>query len=364
MGTTPANAMNQSGVKGIVTWDGTATESTQALTQYNVLTGSANANAFNQITPSATSGIPFISQGASAQPVYGTAVVGGGGTGNTTFTAYSVITAGTTATGAFQNVSGVGTSGQVLTSNGASALPTWQPASSGGGSNTAAFMYDDFFSPSQVNLTNDSCLRSGLNWITAGGYAGPSWPNAAGDNGHCGVIGNASTSLYGQLFLQGTPPNTNTYVPIYLGGGTVTLTWIFKIVNISVSSPRYTLLMGLSDTYETTAPANFAGISYTDNVNSGNWQYITTAASTSTTNNSSTAGATGWHNFTMTVNAGGTSVSFVLDGVTLGSNTTHIPASTAGLSPYFIISRAVGTVAANTVLIDMMSCNINFTTAR
>lgn len=52
-----------------------------------------------------------------------------GGTGNTSFTAYSVICAGTTSTGAFQNVSGVGTSGQVLTSNGAAALPTWQTGS-------------------------------------------------------------------------------------------------------------------------------------------------------------------------------------------------------------------------------------------
>jgi hypothetical protein len=58
--------------------------------------------------------------------------VAGGGTGNSTFTAYSVICAGTTATGAFQNVSGVGTSGYVLTSNGASALPTWQAASGSG----------------------------------------------------------------------------------------------------------------------------------------------------------------------------------------------------------------------------------------
>lgn len=49
-----------------------------------------------------------------------------GGTANSTFTAYSVICAGTTATGAFQNVSGLGSSGQVLTSNGAGALPTWQ----------------------------------------------------------------------------------------------------------------------------------------------------------------------------------------------------------------------------------------------
>jgi hypothetical protein len=56
-----------------------------------------------------------------------------GGTGNNTFTAYSLIAAGTTPTGTFQNVSGVGTSGQVLTSNGAGALPTWQTAGGGSG---------------------------------------------------------------------------------------------------------------------------------------------------------------------------------------------------------------------------------------
>lgn len=49
-----------------------------------------------------------------------------GGTGNTTFTAFSVICAGSTATGALQNVSGVGSSNQVLVSNGPGVLPSWQ----------------------------------------------------------------------------------------------------------------------------------------------------------------------------------------------------------------------------------------------
>lgn len=49
-----------------------------------------------------------------------------GGTGDSSLTAYSVLTGGTTSTGAIQSVSGVGTSGQALVSNGASALPTWQ----------------------------------------------------------------------------------------------------------------------------------------------------------------------------------------------------------------------------------------------
>jgi len=49
-----------------------------------------------------------------------------GGTGVTSSTAYAVICGGTTSTGAHQSVASVGTAGQVLTSNGAGALPTFQ----------------------------------------------------------------------------------------------------------------------------------------------------------------------------------------------------------------------------------------------
>jgi len=54
-----------------------------------------------------------------------------GGTGLSTTTAYSVVFTGTTATGNFQATAGPGTSGHVLTSNGAGALPTFQAASGG-----------------------------------------------------------------------------------------------------------------------------------------------------------------------------------------------------------------------------------------
>ena len=59
-----------------------------------------------------------------------------GGTGLTSLTAYAVLCGGTTATGAMQQVSGVGNANDVLTSNGAGALPTWQ-APSGAGANAA-----------------------------------------------------------------------------------------------------------------------------------------------------------------------------------------------------------------------------------
>jgi hypothetical protein len=49
-----------------------------------------------------------------------------GGTGDVSFTAFAVVAGGTTSTGALQTVSGLGSANQVLTSNGAGALPTWQ----------------------------------------------------------------------------------------------------------------------------------------------------------------------------------------------------------------------------------------------
>ena len=58
----------------------------------------------------------------------GTLPVAAGGTGAASATAYGVICGGTTTTGAYQSVSSVGTTGQVLTSNGAGAIPSFQAA--------------------------------------------------------------------------------------------------------------------------------------------------------------------------------------------------------------------------------------------
>lgn len=58
--------------------------------------------------------------------VAGTLPVANGGTGVATATAYALIAGGTTGAGALQSIASVGTSGQVLKSNGAGALPTFQ----------------------------------------------------------------------------------------------------------------------------------------------------------------------------------------------------------------------------------------------
>lgn len=125
----------------------TVTTALTGLTQYNVLVG-AGTSTITKVAPSATSGVPLVSQGAAADPVFGTASVAGGGTGATTLTGVltgngtspitgSAVTQYTVllgdASNAVTNVSGTGTSGQVLTSNGAGAAPTWQASGSGSG---------------------------------------------------------------------------------------------------------------------------------------------------------------------------------------------------------------------------------------
>jgi len=119
-GTATANQVLLSGASTTPAW---STATYPATTTINQLLYSSAANTISGLS-TANNGVLLTS--GSGVPSIGTATVAVGGTGNTTFTAYSVICAGTTATGAFQNVSGVGSSGQVLTSNGASALPTWQ----------------------------------------------------------------------------------------------------------------------------------------------------------------------------------------------------------------------------------------------
>lgn len=56
-----------------------------------------------------------------------------GGTGVASTTAYAVVCGGTSSTAALQPVASVGSAGQVLTSNGAGNLPTFQAAGGGGG---------------------------------------------------------------------------------------------------------------------------------------------------------------------------------------------------------------------------------------
>lgn len=140
--------------------------------------------------------------------------VANGGTGVTSFTPYAVITGGTTSTGPVQQVSGLGSSGQVLTSNGAAALPTWQPAS--GGANTAL--------SNLAAVAINTALIPGSAAGSDFGSATLPWKDIylAGSSGTPGTnnFKFTGTSTSGTRTI--TLPNSNTTVPIF--SQTVTFT--------------------------------------------------------------------------------------------------------------------------------------------
>jgi trimeric autotransporter adhesin len=101
------------GSGSITTVGATNTLTTQltGLTQYNLLVGQGTTT-IGKIVPSATSGIPLISQGSSSYPIYGTTVVAGGGTGSTSFNINGVVISNTTTGGALTSLTL--TNGQVV----------------------------------------------------------------------------------------------------------------------------------------------------------------------------------------------------------------------------------------------------------
>lgn len=115
--------------------NGGGTGRTTSTTAFGTICAGTTATGALQTVAPGTAGQTLISAGAAALPAYGTLGVTGGGTGlATATTAYGVVCAGTTATGAFQVLNSLGTAGQVLTSNGAGLLPSFQSNPAGSGS--------------------------------------------------------------------------------------------------------------------------------------------------------------------------------------------------------------------------------------
>jgi len=244
------NSINEQ-TTGISGFTGTAFTGTAAV-QYNLITGAATSSAINNVAPSATTGIPLISQGAAVQPAFGTAVVAGGGTGNTTFTAYSVITAGTTSTGPFQNVSGLGSSGQRLTSNGAAALPTWQ-AASGGAASSYTSQSAGTASPAD-GITYYIATSTTITTFTASNNSSRFYVTSAGTinkmYGNLNVAGTLGTTENATLALR-LNNTSNTNVTTTLQFNAVNTTFNNTTLGLSVTAGDFIEVILISPTWAT-----------------------------------------------------------------------------------------------------------------
>ena len=155
--------------------------------------------------------------------VTGTLPVANGGTGVASTTAYAVLCGGTTTTGPFQAIASVGTAGQILTSNGAGALPTFQAAGGGFASGTV-MLFAQTAAPTgwtkDTTTGNNSALRVVTGTASTGGSVGFTTAFASqtptGSVTISSVSGSAGATT---LTTPQIPSHTHTSSPFNMGVG-------------------------------------------------------------------------------------------------------------------------------------------------
>lgn len=165
---TEANAINLSTV-GIVGNTGTSFTATSA-TEHNVIVGGSTTSTLANIAPSATSGIPLVSNGSSADPSFSTALVAGGGTGSVTFNTNGAVISGSTSTSALTSLSL--TDGQVVigSSVGAPAAATISAGSGISVSNSNNSITISATGTTTFNVTSVTHLASPYTVLTTDDY--------------------------------------------------------------------------------------------------------------------------------------------------------------------------------------------------
>jgi hypothetical protein len=144
-------------------------------TAYMPITGGTTTTAAMQSVATGTQYYPLCYNTSASLPTWQILDVRGGGTGRATLTtAYGILTAGTTATGATQTLA-AGTAGQYLISGGSAAVPTWTWG-----------VLQSKSSAYTALMTDDVILVSGVTTITL--------PTAVGCSGKTFAIKNINTT--------------------------------------------------------------------------------------------------------------------------------------------------------------------------
>lgn len=209
-------------------------------------------------------------------------------------------------------------------------------------------LFDDFFAYS------DSGPIGQLQWdSSAGGFV-------AGNSTNPGQARFDNNVNGAQILLADV---SNTIASFNVGGGSQNLNFVFSVASLSTAMNNYTCHIGFTDTEIETPQAPTFGIyfRYNQAVNSGNWQLVTNDGALTTVVNTATAASTGFHNYGIQINAAGTSITFSIDGVTVGTPiTTTIPSQS--MAPAIASIMSAGGAPAHTV--DLFYFTKNLTVSR
>lgn len=252
-----------------------------------------------------------------------------GGTGVQANTSYAVLCGGTTTTNPIQSIAGVGTSGQLLTSNGAAALPTFQNAPA-----------------SSITITGDS----------GGGLTGNSFTFTGGTTGLTFAGAATTETLGGTLAIANGGTNAtsmaNTFGVNYYDGTRIVTTAVGTATHVLTSNGA-----GVAPTFQAAASGGITTI----NGNSGS---VTGSTVTISTIGEATLLFSG-SSTTLTLNTTDGSGNVVLGNSTAGTSTnTIIGASiTTGTATDSVAVGNSASVAnsANSVAIGAQSSTANGT---
>ncbi len=165
-------------------------------------------------------------------------------------------------------------------------------------------------------------------------------PGTATNPGQIKIASGASGNGF-IIYGQGSPSAD----PFVLGGGQISMNFVFDIGALSNNTDNYTCyigLMGSTTSAAGIAPTDGIYFKYNHAVNGGRWQIVTTNSSVSTTANSGILAATGFHNYGFVVNAGATSVSFYINGVLTANSPLSGNIPSAAISPTIISVPSAG----------------------
>lgn len=178
-----------------------------------------------------TTGLTFAGAGTT-ETLGGTLVVAHGGTGITSATAYAPIVAGTTSTGAFQVAStGQSNTGYILTSTGASSVPTWQ-ANTGAGSGLIFIQYNTVSSTTNTTFTSNISTTYDNYYIEV---------TAVYNSATANFLLQFSTNGGSTWITSGYTASAVGGIPLWLNSGTVGVNYLYANVflnNITAAGNR------------------------------------------------------------------------------------------------------------------------------
>lgn len=193
----------------------------------------------------------------------------------------------------------------------------------------------------------DDCL-----WGNLGNSVNPYDVVGISGNGGSVVVEGAAISndYFGKVSaITGTISNSTAFAvidyfnsvnKIRLRGKRIICEMRVQVPTLSTNPTSYTTYVGLADGNTASLPTNGIFFTYTNGMGGGAWIATNRSSATSTTLSSGVNVSAGtWYKLRFEVNAAGTSVSFYVNDVSIGSISTNIPLATVGLRPMVQIAK-------------------------